>query len=59
MGGVTSFYLDTVASLSFHVEVPYGCALTERMNVACKIATDEKAMALHPGGHCECRFFLY
>lgn len=46
-----------MASLSFHLEVPYGCALTKHMNVVCKMATDEKAMVLHHESHCECRFF--
>lgn len=48
-----------MAGFSFHVEVLHGCAGTKHMNVACKIATDKKAVALHPEGHCECRFSLY
>lgn len=42
--------IDTVASLPFHVEVLYGCALTKHMNVASKTATDGKTMASHSGG---------
>lgn len=36
------YIIDTVASLPFHVEVLYGCALTKHVNVASKTATDEK-----------------
>lgn len=39
-----------MASLLFHIEVPYGCTLTKHTNVASKTASDEKTMALHSGG---------